>query len=247
MKNLIISDKTMQEAFDAKHFLLWHPAIGEYFDNRLFSYYLMRVCKNGEDEHSKNFIQIRYDQKRANPFKAEFKKKYKAKELEETPVFCTLDKKYKEVYGKEWEYDHVEYWWDLCFIVYEGSLARNSKDYLNPIKWGAFQLTHGTSLSFEQCLINAAKEAKESLGDFTDNEFYTKEEKDNHKNTKIFLPDSKGKNGYVRWNPKWINVNHGILNRRWLKWFKDTPYCTKNWDKRFNKFRFDSFNIEEKK
>lgn len=130
-------DEIRQEAVRARAFLLDHPAVGgDHFDYRLFWWSIQSVCKRGYSEDSKGMVTVHYDSPLAAKFKAEIEKEYEddPEMLSKCPFMCSIYKTYEEVFGEPWVYDHVEYWWELSFIVYEGDVSRESKEWMDQQK-----------------------------------------------------------------------------------------------------------------
>jgi hypothetical protein len=70
------------------------------------------------------------------------------------------------------------------------------------------------------------------FGKFNEEDFLTTAEKKNHKKEHLFFtkPAKDGHRGsYLIPNPKYIRVEDGEINHRWLKWFSKTEYGKKNW------------------
>ena len=248
-KGCFCPDKVRQDAVDARNFLLSHPAIGDRFDGTLFWLYPAKVCKRGIDDMSKGFIQVHGDDPEAQRFWPEFEKEYEDDPgmLKDHPGMCTVTKSYEEIHGEPWAYDHVEYWWELSFSVYDGDVSRASKEWIDPRKWGSYALERGSSPSYEQCLVDAAAMVRGRLGDFNEYDFETVEEKENHKGKEImlFVPCKEvyhnpitGRDercSEMKDNPDYLYNHSGMLNRRWLLWFRGTDYCRNAWKDEFDK------------
>lgn len=246
-KGCISDDDIRRKAVTARAFMQSHPAIGEYFDSRCFWWSLQEVCKRGITKDGP--ISVYYDSPEGEKFKAEFEEE-NADELEamkKHPFMYSLYKSYEEVYGEPWVYDHVEYWWELSFLVFDGDISRESKDRYKNESWGAYGFEQGGALTFEQCLVDAAEVTKKYLGDFDDyKDFHTDEEKANHeeKNPFSFVPSDvihhnpitgkEEKCSTMEHNDDYLNVHSGMINRRWLAWYAKTDRCKKDWDDQFD-------------
>jgi hypothetical protein len=171
-------------------------------------------------------------------------RKYSVKELKEETTFPTINISYEERFDEPWKYDHIEYWWELSFVVFQGNLNRKSYDYSEPKKWDSYGFEQSGATTWEQCLVDMAAKVKEHLGDFSEyKDFVNDFEKKNHKENPLISRKPKklvkGKNlkGYVSVNfndEKYWRVHTGITNRRWLQWFVTTDYCKKHWEGMFD-------------
>jgi hypothetical protein len=189
-------------------------------------------------------ISVGYDSPDRNGrWEAEFKRRYSDKYLKEAPFFSYIYKSYKEVFNEPWVFDHMEYWYEITFHVYMGKLTEEK--YFDPKLWGAYGGPHGGGNSFEEMLINAAKDVKRCYGNFKSQDFVTEEEKKNNKSEQpFFFKPSKNKHknivgeeescSIIVDNPKYISVNPHVINRRWLEWYTKTPSCKKDWKDEFD-------------
>ena len=220
--------------FDFSNALLWFPSPRSRFDIW---------------EDPGNCVSIYYNDPEAERFKDEFLKEYEDDMdlLTNKPELCHIYKTHEEVYGEPWKLDTVKYWGELIFTVFDGDVSRDSDEPHDYKLWSRYCFTKGTYDSMEEFLIGMAEEVKKNLGDFSQDDFYTDEEKNNHKLTEpmfskpldetIFNPITQRdeKSYSVTFNPKWLSVNDGMFNRRWVTWFRETDYCKEQWGDTFDK------------
>lgn len=241
---VFIPDSIRRESIRARQFLMNHPALGNCDRGCDELYYsIQEVCKRGITESGP--ISVWNTPANLKRFEKDFLKRYSKEELAKNNL-CSIYKSYKEVYGEDWKFDHVEYWWETTFHVFEGSVDRESNDWMDYKKWQNYAHGEAGALTIEEAYIDAAKFAKETLGDFGYDSFVTEIEKENHKKHRAFgfvKIDKYATNKYtgekeyyreMKNNSKHLFVSNGMENRRWLKWFIGTPYCKKNWGKTFN-------------
>jgi hypothetical protein len=230
------------KARDAINFLEWHPALQTFITPLFTSLYfsIQKVCKRGYHESCKRPMQIQIGEKIGMKYKEEFIAKLKElkKEVDEKDYklqsrFVTIWKKYEDVFGEPWKFDHVEYWGELGFYMFHGNTKKKipwNDRYKN---WQGYDGVTSSGRTFEEMIIKLASKFKKRYGNFDSNDFLTKEEKANHKKEDLWLPPipCKTHRGYstMKDNPKYINVSDAELNRRWVKWFSTTEYCKKNW------------------
>jgi len=230
---VFIPDSIRKEAIKAKMFLVDHPAIKK--DNDVIYWSIQEVCKRGITELGP--IAVWNTSANRKKFPKEFSK-YPKKDK-----YLCIYKPYKEVYGEEWKFDHVEFWWETSISIFMGSVEANNNEWADYTKWEHYAHGEGGALTIEQCLIDAAKFTKETLGDFGFYSFITKAEEENNRKHPPFVLDNNGtkkeiinpftgkvvKTVSMINNDKHISINSGMRNRRWLKWFMNTPYYKKHW------------------
>jgi len=215
----------------AIEFLDNHPAVNKgedysFFTNNL-SWGVYLTCKNGiyKDHISipdnKVIVRVYEDDPKYNFFK----------HLKKTKGFRKGDfvkVSYKEYYGYDWKYDHIEYHCDYSIFKFLNNIGMSVYDCNN---WMALEGESFISAhSFEEIIITAARSVKDNYGDFNRDSFTSKIEKDNTKKsiTKFInsLKSSKTvlMNGVDVDRPSW-----GEINSRWWDWYKITDHCKKNW------------------
>jgi hypothetical protein len=236
MKSVNVTSGLQLKARDALWFLECHPASGEDVFN-LISFSIQKVCKRGYDEIAKRGVQIRQSSKFAKRYKDELKKevdefiKEHPKAFECEKHFISIDVPYKELFGEEWKFDRTEYWGNVSFKVFMGSLKEKNA-WMKQENWTSFEGFPAYTRTFEEMIIEFAKQFKKNLGDFCSEDFLTKTEKENHKKERVFVFAGERS---MKSNKKYIHVDRAELNRRWLKWFLKTEYCKKNWNDTFEK------------
>jgi len=234
------------KAINALEFIKNHPAINtDTFGDSLFDgawFNMDKVCKNGRSECCKKNVNIYRDEKGWEKYKDRFEEEYKD-EPEEEKCFQSIEIPYEEKYGEPWKFDHVEYWCETVFFVYDGNPYSGVKDHFDIKNWGRYSGPSVKANSFEDMVIKCAKQVKKCFGDFNAyNDFRLPEEIKNRKETDVFnmKPIKSGKyKGYTRMlsNKEHVDVYNGLVNLRWLKWFIETDYCKKNWDYHMGDFK----------
>ena len=143
---------------------------------------------------------------------------------------------YKEVYQEPWEFDHVEYWYETTFFVFDGN-PYSDKESMEYQHWDRYSGTRdGGCLTFEDMMIKVARKVKRHFGSYDkERDFLTDAEKKNHKEQSMFLKNQKGRSIFKR-NPEYLRVNNAIINLRWLEWFMTTDYCQKHYDWKMKEF-----------
>jgi len=248
-KEELFQKKALQ-AKKARDFLDWHPAFsaspnGELTGNLCFG--IEPVCRRGEWESSKKILSIMKGDKKRHweKFKDEFKKEeLKLYKIYDDPKiinmeknFLRINKTYKEVYGEEWKFDHIIYWYETTFNVFKGKI--NTKDWVDAHCWENYESFYGQQRTFEDMLINMNVKAKKYFGNFKiyDKKLMSKKEIENHEKEKsfYFIP-CKNKKGFseMKNNKKYYEICNGLYNLRWLRWFVDTEYCQKQWKNEFD-------------
>jgi hypothetical protein len=218
---------------DALVFLDQHPALGGgsvFSLNSLLWYSAQEICKRGYMRLSDGEIDVHYTPHNYKRYKKLFDEEFK--EIEpELKTLARISVPYETHFGEPWKFDHVEYWGELSFVMFEGM---DFKKYHDNSRWDHYSGTNTSGRSFEELIINTAKEFKKIFGDFSCEDFLTEEEKENHKIEKsIFFVKCRDnpKLSWMKHNSKYMRVTDAEFNRRWVKWFSKTPYAKKNWSK----------------
>jgi len=214
----------------ARYFLECHPATGmgatSTFESN-FCYSAEPVCKNGYYKPLNGKITLYHNKKNYERYKELFDKET---EIEpELKAFNRIEVPYKDHFGAAWKFDHIEWWGELCFVLFNGKNVTKCHDFKD---WGSYQGVSVTSNSYEELVIKMAKEFKRIFGNFEEEDFLTKEEKENHKKEMVFrFADLKNKKGYseLKKNKNYIRVTPAEINLRWKKWFLKTDYAKKHW------------------
>jgi hypothetical protein len=228
------------KAIDALEFLRCHPATHpEVLGDSMFDgmwFHMEKCCKHGKSEWcGKDGVAVyASDEGMYEKYKDKFDEEMK--EYPETEKDLTsIHIPYEEFYGEPWVFDHVEYWYETTFWVFMGD-PYSDKDYLDYKNWQRYQGPMGGANTFEEMIIDCAKQVKEKLGDFGLDDFYLPEEIENHKHHNLFLSSSAfddegyGLNLPLVRDEKYVDVNNGIRNLRWLEWFMGTDYYKENWN-----------------
>ena len=221
-----------KKAVNALAFLRNHPAINpEVMGDSIFDgmwFHMAKCCKRGYCYESRNMTTIWRSSKEASKFKAQFEEEYKDDDCPKELQSITVT--YKERFGEAWKFDHVEYWYETTFFIYLGNPYGNFMDHMDYKKWGRYGGPMSGANTFEEMIIKCARSIKKAYGNFNlYDDFKTTEEINNHKATSAFRN--------LKSNKEHMEVNNGLLNLRWLKWFVETDYCKKNWDFNEKEFR----------
>jgi len=224
------------KAYSSLMFLREHPSIspditGDSLADGVW-FMMAPCCKNGRSESGKDYISINKGDPGWEKYKDKFDEEYKDCPDEE---FQSVDVPYEEVYGEPWAYDHMEYWYEITFFVFDGNPYESDiMEQYNPKNYMRYGGPHGGALSFEDMAIKVADEVKEIYGDWNSYpDFY--------KQTELKCQDVEdygmfeAQNGLEvnirKWksNDNYVDVNQGLINLRWLKWFIETDYAKKEW------------------
>lgn len=168
------------------------------------------------------------------------------KDIWDETDFKSIDVPYERMYGEPWVYDHMEYWYEITFFVFEGN-PYISEDLYDSRKWGRYGGPEGGASSFEEMLIKIADDVKNNFGDFNVyDHFHTPAEKNNHEIEKYctWLPCENLKLRQMVFNNKYIDVLDSLINLRWTEWFMTTKYAKKNWRSSFKQWRKFVNNIK---
>lgn len=224
-------DKILQlKARDALNFIRNHPAFAYNSGDSLGSglwFMMAPCCKRGHSEQCRDFgVTIYQDNPRWNEFQDLLDK-----ELWDTTDFKSIDVPYERMYGEPWEYDHMEYWYELTFFIFDGNPYNFDEQY-DISKWGRYSGTEGGANSFEEMIIKVADDVKEIFGDFNDQSFYTPAEKEYQEKNESWSssPCEDPKLRQIIFNDQYVHVYEGLRNLRWLEWFITTDYAKKNWE-----------------
>ena len=180
IQGIFVPDSLLRESIKAREFLQSHPAIGGADKGEVIYCYAQEVCKRGINELGS--ITVWNTPTNRKKFAKDFEKRYSKEELAKNKL-CSIYKTYKQVYGEDWKFDHVEYWWETTFQVFDGSIERDSNDWMDYKHWQGYCHGSGGTLSMEEAYIAAAQFVKETLGDFKYDSFITEIEKENHTGT----------------------------------------------------------------
>lgn len=218
------------EARNALDFIRNHPAFAYDGGDSLgsgFWFMMSPCCKHNHSEHCKDSgITIYQDDPRWNDYIDLLDK-----DLWDDSDFKSIDVPYERMYGEPWQYDHMEYWYELTFFVFEGNPYKFDDQY-DIGKWGRYAGTEGGANSFEEMLIDAAKSVKEIFGDFNSDSFYLPAEVEYQKNNESWssIPCDDAKLRQIVFKEDYVHVYEGLRNLRWVEWFMSTDYAKKNWE-----------------
>ena len=231
------------KAANALEFLRNHPALNpEVMGDSLFDgawFDMARCCKRGLSEGAKRGVNIYRGDKGWERFKKRFDREWEEdygdrdwKNEEEYKTYRDtqfIDVSYKEKFGEPWRFDHVEYWYELTFFIFEGNPYND--EYIDFKKWMRYGGPEGGANTFEDMIIKAARDAKKAYGNFNIyKDFITPEEKKNNEEESMFIRDADGRiNLNLKRNSNYAPVYNSLINLRWLEWFMETDYCKKNW------------------
>jgi hypothetical protein len=125
------------QALDAMQFLTSHPAFEDRFPI-LFWLWPAKVCKRGisaEDGMANVWITAEGAERFLKDFEEEYEQEIPNWEeaVKKFPLWH-LRKPYEEVYGEPWVMHQVQYWWEMSFSLYHGSVERESKEWCDEKK-----------------------------------------------------------------------------------------------------------------
>lgn len=235
---------------NALEFMRNHPAFNpEILGDSLFDgnwFYMAKCCKRGKSESAKRFTTVYRGQKGWERFKKKFEREYKD---DDQPLeYQNICVSYKEFYNEPWVFDHIEYRYETTFFVYDGDPYDEiaCMDYKN---WSRHSGDHSGANTFEDMLIKQAKTTRKLYGSFSNDDFITKTEQNNHSKNRMFTGDFLREENGIKSanfdpNPEYLNVTTGMLNLRWLKWFMTTDYCKKEYDFSMKEFQGKVENLD---
>lgn len=226
--------ETQIKATEALDFLREHPALNSEGGDSLFNgawFHMQLCCRHGKSEHAGSEGVTVW---KSDPNWAKYKEYFKDDHNEGLPEELHDAKvPYEVFYGEPWKADHMEYWYEVCFVAFEGNPYDRKESY-DYTKWARYGGPEGGANSFEEMLIQAAAEVKAVYGDFNSyDSFMTEAEKKNHASVEpMFLEPVSDKPGYKTciFNDQYVDNSQGLVNLRWLKWFIGTDYAKANWD-----------------
>jgi hypothetical protein len=230
--------ETQIKAKEALEFLREHPALNNDGGDSLFNgawFHMELCCKNGQSKFAgEDGVSIW----KSDPNWEKYKEYFDEDQNDDLPDELHEAKvPYAVVYGEPWVADHMEYWYETCFFVFNGD-PYDKKDRYDYRKWERYGGPEGGANSFEEMLIAAADEVKSALGAFNSyDSFITEAEVKNHSDVEfIFFEPVSDKPGYktITVNDKYVDISQGLKNLRWLKWFIATDYFKENWNSKLS-------------
>ena len=241
------------EAAEALEKLRNHPAINpEVMGDSLFDgmwFHMTKCCKRGQAECPVQEVTVYKGDKNWEKYKDIFDKEYKGEEYDELQ---SIHIPYEEFYGEPWVFDHVEYWYETTFFVFNGNPYND--EYMDYKNWARYGGPEGGADTFEDMLIQCWKEVKAVFGHFDKYKgFETEEEKANHEDHNMFVHEDESSSGSenmitsfpLERDPDYVDVDYGLINLRWLKWFVETDFCKKEWDHSIEEFQTAINKIKE--
>lgn len=224
------------DAEAALDFLREHPALNNGGGDSLVDgmcFMMQKCCKHNQSESCGKYgVKIYHDE--YQKYKDIFDEEYKDMSEEEEPLkFRCIDVPYERMYGEPWQYDHMEYWYELTFFVFEGNPYSfdESCDFKNYERCSG---PHGGANTFEDMLIDAATTVKALFGDYNrwEGSLYLPEEIACRRATEPFTAEDIPGSLFKRmiFNKENVDVNDGLINLRWLGKMIDTDYIKKNWE-----------------
>lgn len=240
--------ETQIKAAKALEFLRNHPALDNEGGDSLFNgawFHMELCCKNGKSKFAgEEGVSIW----KSNPNWEKYKE-YLTEDQDDIPeVLRSVNVPYVVVYGEPWVADHMEYWYETCFFVFNGD-PYNQNDQYDYKKWDRYGGPEGGANSFEEMLIAVADDVKSAFGDFNFyDSFMTDAESKNHEDVEpMFFEPVSDKPGYksITFNDEYVRIGQGLTNLRWLKWFMDTDYAKENWNSQLNGWKVLVSKIDE--
>lgn len=212
----------MTEFYDAYNFLENHPALlGDLFSGvSSISTQVAKCCKNGFSK-----LDIIHVYRNDEGYEDYLGRGFREESSDLDPSFDNIWVPYKERYGEDWSFDHVEVWIEggPHFYVKGGHYGKD---------WG-WQRYHDYDLdssgnTYEEAIIEFANNFKNKYGDYHSSEY--------EKNTvvpqwivehnKINKPYPKNlkdvfKNGKINRNPKNIHLSDKEINTIWWEMYRE--------------------------
>lgn len=229
--------QTQIKAKEAISFLQSHPALALEYGDSLSNglWYMMSICcKHGHSEPvGAHGVRIYND----NPNWSLYSDLLTEEEKND-PLNNSVDVPYERVYGELWAPDHIEFWYEITFFVFEGD-PYAIKDLYDPKKWGRYGGPEGGANSFEEMVIKAAEEVKKAYGDFNTYEsFHTADEKENNEKEDILTPIESEKPGLKSFifNDNYLRTYPSLINTRWLEWYMGTEH-SEGWKSEYKKWK----------
>ena len=230
----------LQKQIDAEKaldFLRNHPALhnesgDSICDGMWFGMYL--CCKHGTTKYSEHDgVTVWHGDEGWEKYKDLFDAQNKEDAEDETPLeLRSVKVPYIQYYGEPWVADHMEYWYETTFSVFCGNPYDKigSWDLRN---WQRYGGPEGGANTFEDMLIEVAKEVKDAYGDWGKyGEFHTPEETLNHKKVEAitFVDCDRPHFKEVLFNKDHVDISDGLINLRWLEWYMTTDHAKKHWE-----------------
>jgi hypothetical protein len=223
------------KARDMIYDLARHPALPDSIFSlfRLMTIDIVQVCKHGYSEPMKGCLEIFNTPQNRKKYKEEFDKEFKeytSEELKQEDTLIRADVPYEKIYGEPWKPDHIEYWGELSFCVFIG---KDFKNWHVQTNWDMYSAVETGGRSFEDMIINIGRNFFKTFGKFSEEDFLTPAEKENHAKEKVFFFRPAKLGSYLVRNPKYKRVEASEINRRWAKWYVKTEDCKKKWESSF--------------
>lgn len=226
------------QAKDALDFLRSHPAFAFESGDSLcngFWFIMAPCCKRGHpDTVDKHGVTVY----RSSPDWCKYEDLVDEEDRNNMSPWVSVEVPYERMYGEAWSFDHMEYWYETIFFVFEGNPFKSEETY-DATKWGRYGGPEGGANSFEEMLIEAAKEVKSAFGDFNVyDSFTTNEEKRNHKEVDPMLFNSCNTPGckQIEFNKEYIDIYDSLINHRWVEWYMTTEHA-KNWSENHGEWK----------
>lgn len=231
-------ERLQLKARDALNFMEDHPAINNSYSGgaqHSIWFGIETVCKRGYSQEAIRGVSVYNKGENAKRFKKQFEIERKEDEefYNKYPSLMRIDVPYEELFGEPWKFDHVEYWGELTLHIFNFK----SKEKKESDKWINWCGPHASGKTYEEMIINLAKELKKTCGNFGYDSFMTPDELKNNKEQECFffkpVPDNdeyKGMSELVS-NPKFIRVTEAEKNIRWQNWMdahKNVTYDVEN-------------------
>jgi hypothetical protein len=242
----MMDEKKKIKACNSLGFLRNHPALSSTESDSMFDgnwFMMAKCCKRGFSESAKRSVSIYKGEKGWAKFKTRFEEECKDESFLPARL-QSIDITYKEKYGELWKFDHVEYWYETSFFLFDGDNPYDSISHYDRKNWGGYLGPMGGARTFEDAIIKQANQVKRAFGSFSlyNDKLFTQAEINNHKQVRAFN-SSKIKSGKnkglhtLNRNTEHMDVSDAVLNLRWLEWFVETDYCKKNWECSIKEFK----------
>jgi hypothetical protein len=224
------------EAKAALDFLRDHPALHNESGDSLCDgmWFMMETCCKHNTGHWTEYDGVTVW--RGDPDWEKYKDLFDAQEADdvsdETPLnLRSIKVPYLQYYGEPWVADHMEYWYESSFSVFTGNPYEKHAAY-DPRNWAGHGGPQGGANTFEDMLIDMAKEVKAAYGNWSEyGAFHTPEENKNHEKVEAlsFVDTETPKYKQVIFNDEHVDISDGLINLRWLKWYMTTDHAKEHW------------------
>ena len=215
-----------------------HPALnpmgsGSFFSGNLV-WWVNQICENGEirDNHVKSsnpLVWINDDDERFKKYFDEF-----SEHADDEHILVP----YRKIYGYSWIYDYCQFVGECSMFKYcpeRNSFATKfDSRYPSMQCFNAYQGASGSGATFEEMVIEMAKDVVRKFGKWSFDDFLTTAEKKDHEENHIFIrvpvvDEVFGNCMTLENNENYMTVPDCYMNLRWWDYYRETKDYKKNW------------------